>query len=288
MLLWHPTQKTMSKKYITTLFLSIILGLSIQAQKNYLLFDYSISQFKSLQKNATSLTGISEKLNRCEGNYLGGSYHFAVGGKNSLSIGIGLSKIIYQKEWLGIFPESNQFGIANVSGQIDYWTFPVSYSWTQDKYYRGYRNCHRPSQQKLRFGFSITYTPSFEGRNSFSVNTLGGADQTTFLSNFQSNEQAFQHSLTLGLSDQLYLFENRIRLDVEPYAGIGSGFFKESGTNINNISYGVRFRIGLKAKLPHISIEREVNKGNAEEKKKQLLEKQKQIEEQINKNKLPK
>ena len=277
----------MSKKHITTLFLSLILGLSIQAQQNYLLFDYSISQFKSLQKNATRLTGISEKLNRCEGNYLGGSYHFAVGRNNSLSIGMGLSKIIYQKEWIGIFPESNQFGIASVNGQIDYWTFPVSYTWIQEKYYIGYRNCHRPSQQKLSFGFSITYTPSFEGRNSFSVNTLGGADQTTFLSSFQSNEQAFQHSLTLGLSDQFYLLENRIRLDVEPYAGVGSGFFKETGTNINNISYGVRFRIGIKAKLPKISIEKEVYKGNAEEKKKQLEQKQKEIQDQLNKKPNP-
>ena len=278
----------MSKKLITTLFLSLILGLSIQAQKNYLMFDYSISQFKSLQKNGTSLTGISEKLNRCEGNYLGGSYHFGVGVNNSLSIGIGLSKIKYQKEWLGIFPESNQFGIASVNGQIDYWSFPVSYSWSSDSRPRNFYRCGGYRRDRLRFGFSITYTPSFEGRNIFSINTSGGADQNIFLSNFHSNEQSFQHSLTLGLSDQFYLLESRIRLDIEPYAGIGSGFFKESGTNINNISYGLRFRIGIKAKLPKISIEREVDKGNAEEKKKQLEQKQKEIQEQINKNKLPK
>ena len=86
----------MSKKHITALFLSLILGFSIQAQRNYLLFDYSISQFKILNANTNSL-GLSQKLNRCEGNYLGGSYHFAVGRNNSLSIGMGLSKIIYQK-----------------------------------------------------------------------------------------------------------------------------------------------------------------------------------------------
>lgn len=278
----------MSKIHITTLFLSLILGISIQAQQNYLVFDYSISQFKSLQKNTTSFIGISEKLNRCEENYLGGSYHFAVGKHNSFSIGIGLSKINYQKEWMGIFPESNQFGFASVNGQIEYWSFPVSYTWSCGSRPRSYYRCGGYRRERFRFGFSITYTPSFEGRNSFSANALGGAGQTTFLSNFKSNEQAFQHSLMLGLSDQLHLFENRVRLEVEPYAGIGSGFFKESGTNINNINYGVRFRIGLKVKLPHISIEREVNKGNAEEKKKQLLEKQKQIQEQINKNKLPK
>lgn len=280
--------KMMSKTHIITLFLSLILGLSIQAQQNYLMFDYSISQYKSIQKNGTSVTGISEKLNRCEGNYLGGSYYFSIERNNSLSIGIGLSKIIYQKEWQGVFPESNQFGIATVNGQIDYWSFPVSYSWSSGSRPRSFYRCGGYRRDRLRFGFIITYTPSFEGRNSFSVNTLGGSDQTTFLSSFQSNEQAFQHSLTLGLSDQFYLLENRIRLDVESYAGIGSGFFKETGTNINNISYGVRFRIGIKAKLPKISIEKEVYKGNAEEKKKQLLEKQKQIQEQINKNKLPK
>ena len=277
----------MSKKQVSLTLILFFIGISIHAQRNYLLFDYSISQFKLSQTSSTSST-LYGKLNRCEGKYIGGSYHFALNGKNAIGIGMGLSTINYQKEWFGIFPESNLFGIATVNGQIEYWSFPFSYNWLNG-YGRDYFGRYsRYKRERVHFGFTITYTPSFIGKNSFSVNTAGGADYHTFLLGFKSNEQSFQHSLTLGLSEQFYLLKSRLRLDVEPYGGIGSGFFKETGTNINNISYGLRLRIGIKAKLPKISIEKEVDKGNAEEKKKQLEQKQKEIQEQINKSKNPK
>lgn len=273
----------MSKKYISTVLLSFLLGISAQAQRNYLLFDYSLSQFKISQASGTS-AGLSEKLNRCEGSFTGASFHFSLGRKNSVGIGMGLSKVSYQKQWLGTFPESNQFGAASVNGEIGYWSFPISYTRISGFGPRGRSRNYRSGKDRLHFGFSITYEPSFEGRNSFSVNTSGGADLNTFLSGFHSNEQSFQHSLTVGLCDQLYLLDKRFRMDLEPYAGIGSGYFKESGTNLNTICFGLRFRIGISAKLPSISIEREVDTGNAEEKKKLLEQKQKEIQEQLNKN----
>jgi hypothetical protein len=272
----------MSGKHIFILLLSF-LGISLQAQRNYLAFDYSISQFKP-SYTSENLDGILKRLNRCEGNYAGASYHFAVGRRTFASIGIGISKINYKKEWLGTFPESNQFGIATVDGQISYWSFPISYtriiaSATQS----GFRNC-RPRKEKFRFGFSITYTPSFEGKNFFSATTSGGADLNTFLSGFQGNTQSFQHSLTAGFCNQFFLINKSARLDLEPYAGIGSSYFKEGGTSINNLCYGLRLRIALSAKLPKIRIEKEVNTGNAEEKKKLLEQKQKEIQEQLNRN----
>ncbi len=270
----------MSKKQGIIFFLSLITRLSAQAQSNYLAFDYSFSQFKLSQTGGAS-AGIFEKLNRCEGNYTGVSYHFRYSRKSSVSIGMGLSKVNYQKEWMGTFPESNQFGVALVKGQIAYWSFPVSYSWIG-----GVKRTRRSrfGKDRLHFGFTVTYTPSFEGKNSFSLDTYGGASHNTFLSSFHSNEQSFQHSLTVGFCDQLFLFDNYLRLDIEPYAGIGSSYFKEGGTSINNICYGLRFRIALNAKLPHISINKEVDKGNAEEKKKLLQQKQKEIREQLNIN----
>jgi hypothetical protein len=273
----------MSKKQATLLLSLIFIVISVKAQHNYLIFDYSFSQFKPSQVSETT-AGLFEKLNRCEGNYAGASYHFAWGRKNSLSIGMGLSKVSYQKEWMGIFPESNQFGVATVNGQIGYWSFPFSYTWIGGFGSRGLTRNYRSGKDRLHFGLSITYVPSFEGRNAFSVNTSGGADLNTFLSSFHTNEQSFQHSLTVGLCDQLFLLNKNIRIDLEPYAGIGSGYFKESGLSINNICFGWRFRIGLSATLPSISIEKEVNTGNAEEKKKLLEQKQKEIQEQLNKN----
>ncbi|MBL0328524.1 MAG: hypothetical protein IPP64_03680 [Bacteroidetes bacterium] len=274
----------MSKKHLITLILTLHLGISLHGQRNFLNFDYSISHYKIPQVGET-VFGLSEKINRCEGNFIGGSYHIAVRRKHFIGIGMGLSEIKYQKEWQGTFPESNQFGVATVDGKISYWSFPVSYSWIQS---RGYRSYHHMNQQKLRFGFTFTYTPSFESYTSVSVTTAGGANQTTFLANFKSNEQAFQHSLTVGLCSQLFLIDNHLKMELEPSAGLGSGFFKETGTNINTVSFGLRCRIGISLKLPRITIEKEIDKGNAEEKKKQLLEKQKQIEEQLNKNKNPK
>lgn len=263
------------------------MGISLHGQRNFLNFDYSIYQYKTPQV-AETVFGLSERLNRCEGNFMGGSYHIAVGRKSFIGVGMGLSKINYQKEWQGTFPENNQFGVATVDGKISYWSFPVSYSWIQGRGYRGYRSYHHVNQQKLHFGFTFTYTPSFESYTSVSVTTAGGANQTTFLANFKSNEQAFQHSLAVGFVSQLYLIDNHLKMELEPYAGLGSGFFKETGTNINAVSFGLRFRMGISLKLPKITIEKEIEKGNAEEKKKQLLEKQKQIEEQLNKNKNPK
>jgi hypothetical protein len=270
-------------KHITIFLFSFLTGISIQAQRHYLNFDYSIFQFKHSQTDNYS-NGLSKRLNRCEGSYEGASFHFAARRNNSIGIGMGLSNITYQKEWLGTFPESNQFGFATVRGQIKYWSFPVSYTRIIGSGVKHrYRSCYR-RRENFRFGFSITYIPSFEGKSSFTANTFGGANLDTFLSDFESNEQSFQHSLMLGLCNQFFLINKCMKIDLEPYLGIGSGYFKEYGTNINNLTYGLRLRIGFSVRLPTISIQREVDSGNAAEKKKQLEQKQKEIQEQLNKN----
>jgi hypothetical protein len=74
----------------------------------------------------------------------------------------------------------------------------------------------------------------------------------------------------------------KILLSIEPYLGYGSGFFSVKGSSAT-ITYGVKFQLGIHLKLPKIRIEKEVNCGNAAEKKKLLEEKQKQIEEQLHK-----
>jgi hypothetical protein len=273
----------MSKKLTTTLFLLVLIAISMHAQRNYLSFDYSISQFKSSQ-NTYYTTGLSERMSRCEGNNAGASYHLAFGRKNSVSIGMGLSKVSYQREWIGIFPESNQFGRVVINGNINYWSFPFSFTRTTGSNRRGHNRHYHSGNERFNFGFSISYTPSFAGSSSYSATSSGGAGLDTFLSGFHPNEQSFQHSLTVAICDQVYLFDKSIRLDLEPFAGIGSGYFKESGSSINTISFGLRLRIALSAKLPNIRIEKDLDKGNAEEKKKLLEQKQKEIEEQLNRN----
>lgn len=271
----------MSKKHISILLLLLFSGVYTRAQqRSYLAFDYSVSQFK-LSKPGSISGGLYQKLNRCNGNYTGASFHFAPGQKTTLGIGIGLSRLYYQKEWLGTFPESNQFGAAIVEGQMGYWSFPVSYIRTCGIGPKGLNRNYRSRKDWLHFGFSITYIPSFLGQTSFSATTSGGADRNTFLSGFHSDEQTFQHSLTIGFSDQLLLLNKHIRLDVEPYAGLGSSYFKENGTSINNFCFGLRMRIGISIKLPAISIEKEKDTKDAQQKKQLLKQKEKEIQEQL-------
>lgn len=268
----------MSKKHITILLINIFISITIHAQRNYLSFDYFISQYKTSAFKEVS-TELFQKLNRCESFYTGGSYHFSVDRKHSFSFGIGVSKINYQKIRQGIFPDNNQFGIATINGQVRYWSFPVSYTRICAKS----TNALGYKRSRFHFGFTLTYTPAWEGKNSFTVDAAGGVDPNMFYTNYISNVQPFQHSLSFGLCNQLFLLRKWIRMDVEPYIGIGSGFFKEDGTNISNTCFGVRFRMGFNARLPTITIEKETNKIS-EEKKKLLEEKQKEIQKQLHKN----
>jgi hypothetical protein len=129
---------------------------------------------------------------------------------------------------------------------------------------------------------TLTYCPSVLAKSSYNASAAGGADLALFMSAYKSDEQSFQHSLFIGFNEQLSFFDNWLSLGIEPYAGIGSGYFSANGTGFNNVAYGVHFRIGIEARFPELTIEREVPAGNPE-KKKQLEEKQKEIKDQLNK-----
>lgn len=270
----------MSRKHIF-FFCLIWINIHSFAQHHYVCYDQSIFglKTKSPQSNGRFL--------RYEGIQQGGSIQFSCDKTNQLGIGMNLSTISYEKEWKGIFPESNEFGWVQVNGKLKYWSFPVSYNWLPLSGPRSYFRCGGYRREKFHFGFSITYIPSFLAQSTYRANTMGGADLNTFLSTFQSNEQNFQQSLTLALSDQFLMLDKHLRLDVEPYVGIGSGYFKESGAHLTTVIYGLKLRVGLWSKLPTLEIEREVNRGNEEQKKKELEKKQKEIEEKLKQNTNP-
>lgn len=270
----------MLKKHTQILLLISVLSHFSFAQKNYLSYDQSFFgiNFSGSNKNQN---GISERVLFCNGTSGALSYHFAINEENSIGIGAGLSSISYQKEFSGIFPENSEFGMANVIGRIGYWSYPITFRHHATK---SRRYSHYPRSTHYRYGFAITYIPSFERSNTFSITTYGGADKNIFRTNFRSNEKQFQHALTIGLNDQLFIGKGKAFIGIEPYAGIAGNYFKGS-TNDFNFCYGIRFRIGFRANPPSISIEREIqSSGNEAEKKKQLEEKQKEIQEQLNKN----
>ena len=245
---------------------------TIYAQRyNYVGFETNAFEFRPSQQNL-STTDLSGRLNRCEMIFSGASFTCSLDRRNALGIGIGISKLNYQKEWQGIFPESNSFGVLTIDGKADYWSFPFSFH-----HYSG-SNRTAYYQKRTYFGWSLTYTPSFIAQSRQVLNTSGGADVHSFQ---QLPEQTFQHSLTIGFCNSFYFADSFFQLNIEPYAGVASSYFKENGSRYDNIVFGSRFRICLRANKINISITKEVNKGNAQQKKQELLKKQQEIQEQL-------
>lgn len=260
---------------ILTLF---FFRFSVFGQINYLSVDYSIFELKHKYNDTVSIVP-SGNMIRFSGTYIGESFHLALGRYNSFSLGLGLTNINYEKQWLGVFRESNQFGAATVKGKIQYLSLPLSLTLICGTGLRRYGSSYK---SPFRFGINITYVPSFQIGNTFAINKYAAADSSTFFSNYKPNTNEFQHSLTIGLCNQFLLCHKKIRMSIEPYVGYGSGFFYVKGGS-STLTYGIKFQVGIHLKLPRISIQKEVNRGNADEKKKLLEQKQKEIEQQLNK-----
>src|SRR6476620_5799991 len=109
-----------------------------------------------------------EKTNIIEVNQTGLTYHIGFRHSGSFNLGIALSKISFQKETQGIFSETNQFGIGLVDGTINYWSFPISCSFTLPSYSGTFGK-----NTRLRNAIRIRYVPSFEGKSDYRVSTSG-------------------------------------------------------------------------------------------------------------------
>jgi hypothetical protein len=271
----------MTLKHGIIIFLLFFIRFSVFGQVNYLSVDYSAFELKH-KYNDTASSVPSGKMIRFNGTYIGESFHLALGRYNSLSLGLGLTTINYEKQWLGVFRENNQFGAATLKGKIQYLSLPLSLTLITGTGLKRYRSSYR---NPFRFGINIRYVPSFQTGNSFAMNTYAAADSSSFFSGYHPGTREFQHSLTIGFCNQLLLFnkkDKKLLVTVEPYIGYGSGFFYVKGGS-SAFTYGIKFQLGIHLKLPRIRIEREVNPGNAAEKKKLLEQKQKEIEQQLNK-----
>lgn len=269
----------MTSKHNIIFFIQFFIAISVCAQINYLSVDYSVFELKH-NSNDTSSTIPSGKMTRFNGNYIGESYHFALGRYNSFSLGLGLTTINYEKQWVGIFRESNQFGAVTLKGSIQYLSLPLSLTIISGSGIS--RGCYRTNRSMRRFGVNITYVPSFQTRNNFSMNTFGTADSSALFKDYTPAVKEFQHAITIGICNQFMFFRKKLKLNLEPYAGIGSGFFYAKD-GLPNFSYGVKLQLAIHLKLPKVRIEKESKPGNYNEKKKELEQKQKEIEQQLNK-----
>ncbi|HEY6161605.1 MAG TPA: hypothetical protein VI112_10290 [Bacteroidia bacterium] len=228
-------------------------------------FDYSLFDVRHAY-SVRNINGLFEKINFVEGRCWNVSIHKIVTRHSYLCFGMGFMTMDYQKEIEGIFPETGQYGTIIARGKTGYWSFPVSLM------------CMNAGRAEFSRGIIITYLPSFEGQNSFSVNTYGGALQSAYRAQYTNEEQAFTHALLFTLTNQLNFYRGYLRLCIDPYVGIGSGLFKYEGAAIDNLRFGISFKVITR--LPHISIERECSHHN-DEKKKLLEQKQKEIEQQL-------
>ena len=257
----------------------LFTGIYLQGQVNYLAVDYCSFDIK--HKYAETASAIpSGKITSSDGTYIGESFHLALSRYNFFSLGLGLTTINYEKQWLGIFRESNQLGAATLKGSIQYLSLPFSLSLISGTGIR--HHYYKPNKSPFRFGINITYVPSFQTKNSFSMNTFGTADSSAFFSNYKPDTREFQHSITIGFCNQFLLCNKKLRLSVEPYTGYGSSFFNPKHGS-STLTYGVKLQLGIHLKVPKISIEREAKPGNYNDKKKELEQKQKEIEQQLNK-----
>jgi len=266
----------MVHKRLKLLSILLLTGFSAAAQEHHAGIGGAVFAVRTAN-TANRINGLYEKTNRLEGNMLAVTYHLS-GNNVSFDIGVGSSKIMFEKETQGVFAQTNQFGLATVSGRIDYWSFPLSLSFLMPTSLpRTYR------YRRLHSYIRISYVPSFEAGNSYRIKTSGGAELSSFQTDYQLNAQGFQHSLQLGFSNRFYARDKKIILSIDPFAAIGSGYFKESGTRFKTFSYGLNLSIAFKFRVPVITIERETHNPDKEEKRKQLEQKQKEIEDQLNK-----
>ena len=232
---------------------------------NHLGAEYSLFDMRA-GNTTRDLGGLLERVNFMQGKYRGGSFHVPVTRYSYLGIGIGLMTLDYQKEVSGIFPETGQYGTVLANGHTAYWSFPLSFE------------CMNAGRSDFRRGFVITYMPSVEGRNTFTINSYAGAGQSAYAAGYSNHEQVFMHALIFSLTNQLNFCRGHLRVCIDPYAGISSGIFNYQKAAIANLKFGISFRILFKP--PHISIECEHTDRNGE-KKKLLEQKQKEIEQQL-------
>lgn len=212
--------------------------------------------------------GLAGQLQFGASFYGGLTYSFQLSRKSSLALGLGLLRNRFGKQYQGIFPETNAYGLAVVSQRNDYWVFPVSY-------FQSFS-----SRTNYTAGVRISYLPCVLGAARRDIVLAGGAAQSGFEERFTDDSQVFEHSLRLYTSNQVATGKGGMIIGIDPYIGFGSGFFKSDGMKINTISLGLS--LGLQFKAPRISIDIE-RKPDPDElrKKKELEQKQKEIEQQL-------
>ncbi|TND05361.1 MAG: hypothetical protein FD123_3654 [Bacteroidetes bacterium] len=257
----------MLRKTVLLFFPLLLLLFPAEATGNFIRLDYSPIMIRA-GYSGRLVNGFYENLDFRNGNYFGLNYSIPLTRSSSLSFGLGLTRIGFQKETQGIFPETNTYGLAAVTQRNDYWTFPASF------YYSFARRTNGNS------GIRLSYVPCVLGGTRAEISLLGGAEQSSFAADYRDDSQPFRHSLLLYITNMLGNRKRSLFLGLDPFIGIGSGFFKSDGVKLNTMSFGISFN--LQFNMPRISIDLERKPDPKQiQKQNELKQKQKEIEEQL-------
>ncbi len=261
----------MTRKSVFLLQLALLAGLIAQARVNVgILYSPFLVRYSASAANLRLL----EKTELPSGQFAALQFYTALSRNSTLGFGAGISQVNYHKQLSGIFPESNAFGIMDVEQRNGYWIFPVTF----------FQTVGRRSGAGGYSGIRLTYLPAVRGRAATTVRTYAGAEGSSYAALYRNTSQAFQHSLLLAYSNQIQFGRNSGTLIFDPFIGIGSGYEQRDGMRLCTVSFGVQ--LGYRFSFPEIRIElhkqQDSRKAN---KKKELEQKQKEIEQQLSKPK---
>jgi|GEM_PF-3132608 len=248
-------------------FLFFLLLLRLTPAEAFIRIDYS-PFFLRAGYSGRLTNGFYETLDFRNANYFGLTFSTPLSRSSTLSYGLGFTRVGFEKQTQGIFPETNAYGLAVVKQTNSYWTFPVSCFFSLARRTNG------------NSGIRLAYLPCVLGGTKAEISLLGGAEQSAFAANYRDDSQPFRHSLLLYIANTIGNRSRTLFFGLDPFIGIGSGFFKSDGAKLNTMSFGVSLSMQFRLDNISITLEKESSRGN-QSRKEALERKQKEIEKQL-------
>ncbi len=247
----------MTKK--TTLILVFLVGIIIDATAQ---LGVSGAYFANINhQHAVIKDNHSIKSGSSLGYYYGADYSF-----NVLSVGVGMTSLNFEDElYTNAVP-------AFVSTQNRYFSVPVAITTTP--YNRRFSRYNY--RRQLTSNIKLTYIPSFKQKTAAIINHGSTTENSELLANRYAK---FQHALRLSMLFKAQITSG-IHLSLEPFVGVHNSYLKAYDNKaVDGINLGINFRL-----VANIDIDFNIRKvivSGSSTSKKDLLEKQKEIENQL-------
>jgi hypothetical protein len=181
-----------------------------------------------------------------------------------LDVGIGIKTVNIEREIQGVFPETNQYGVAIINTNINYWSIPITLNLVSRKLPR----------------ICFTYVPAVIANSKQTIQKYGGAIESEYLNKFPDDISLFQQSLLCSISATFSGNRSLFTFCFNPYFGIGTGLMKDQKAIISNFTYGLGMSITIDAPSIHITRTTHDNPSRRN-KEEELKRKQEEIEKKL-------